>query len=274
LALLALNNLNIRLEMESLPIRLLTWQTGGALGLVYLLTLAFYRLYLHPLAKFPGPKIAAVSRYYEAYHDIIRGGQYTFEIAKMHKKYGPIVRISPYELHINDPSYYEKLYRHDGRWDKYAWAIDAHYAPGAIIFTSDSHQHKARRQPLNAYFSKARVAAHQGMVRSKANRLCERLAEFAREGRSVDLGAAISAYTRDISVAFVLGRSYNGLEEKDFNVDTTNAIQGAGGMWRTTKHIPWFAPLMHSIPKDFLIKNGDPETASIMRFVKVRSQRH
>lgn len=248
---------------------MMTWRAILSLALLSLLTVAFYRLFLHPLAKFPGPKLAAVTRYYEAYYDVILGGQYTFQIAKMHEKYGPIVRISPYELHINDASYFEKLYRHDGRWDKYAWAIDAHYAPGAIIFTADHNQHKTRRQPLNAYFSKARVATYQHMVRTKASRLCERLAEFAKEGRNVDFGAAVSAYTRDVSVAFVLGKSYNGLEEKDFNVDTTNAIQAAGEMWRTTKHIPFFAPLMHSIPKDFLIKHADPETASVMRFVKV-----
>ena len=45
-------------------------------------------LYLHPLAKFPGPKLAAVTRYYEAYYDIIKNGQYTFRIAEMHKRYG------------------------------------------------------------------------------------------------------------------------------------------------------------------------------------------
>ena len=58
-----------------------------ALGL-YLPTLVIYRLFFHPLASFPGPKLAAVTRYYEAYYDIILPGQYTFKIAQMHKEYG------------------------------------------------------------------------------------------------------------------------------------------------------------------------------------------
>ncbi len=54
----------------------------------YVLALVVYRLWLSPLAKFPGPKIAAATLWYETYHDAFRWGQYTFEIAKMHEKYG------------------------------------------------------------------------------------------------------------------------------------------------------------------------------------------
>lgn len=57
----------------------------------YLGSLAFYRLFLHPLARFPGPRLAAITRYYEGYFDIVQNGQYTFKIAELHKKYGETV---------------------------------------------------------------------------------------------------------------------------------------------------------------------------------------
>lgn len=47
-----------------------------------------HRLYFHPLSKFPGPKLAALTEWYESYWDIIKHGQYTFEIGRMHEKYG------------------------------------------------------------------------------------------------------------------------------------------------------------------------------------------
>lgn len=79
----------------------------------YVVGLAVYRLYLSPLAKFPGPKLAgmypmppgrketigclvltnrrlitALTTWYAGYHDLIRGGQYVFVVEEMHRKYG------------------------------------------------------------------------------------------------------------------------------------------------------------------------------------------
>ena len=62
--------------------------------ILYLTSLTFYRLFLHPLARFPGPKLAALSRYYEAYHDVVQNGQYTFKIAELHKEYGTMACTS------------------------------------------------------------------------------------------------------------------------------------------------------------------------------------
>jgi hypothetical protein len=56
--------------------------------IAYLLARAFYRLYLHPLSKFPGPKAAAVTSWYEGYYEILLKGQYSKQIAKLHDEYG------------------------------------------------------------------------------------------------------------------------------------------------------------------------------------------
>ena len=56
--------------------------------LLYLVGLAVYRLYLSPIARFPGPKLAALSRWYEFYYDCVLPGQFTFHIQELHKQYG------------------------------------------------------------------------------------------------------------------------------------------------------------------------------------------
>lgn len=55
---------------------------------LYLLSGAIYRLYFHPLAKFPGPRLAALTGWYEFYHDVVRRGLLIWKIQEMHDKYG------------------------------------------------------------------------------------------------------------------------------------------------------------------------------------------
>ena len=62
----------------------------AALGswFLYLLSGGVYRLYFHPLAKFPGPKLAALTGWYEFYHDIIHKGMFIWKIQELHDQYG------------------------------------------------------------------------------------------------------------------------------------------------------------------------------------------
>jgi hypothetical protein len=71
-----------------------TWQIVAAIALLYLAQLvlkAIYRITLHPLAKFPGPILAALTYKYEFYFDGVKGGQYLNEIARLHQIYGTMV---------------------------------------------------------------------------------------------------------------------------------------------------------------------------------------
>lgn len=76
---------------QALAIPLSTFVVGAFVSwLLYVLGLAVSRLYLSPLAKFPGPKIAAFTKWYEFYYEVVLRGQYHSLINDMHKKYGTL----------------------------------------------------------------------------------------------------------------------------------------------------------------------------------------
>jgi hypothetical protein len=61
---------------------------GICIYVLFSVVWTIYSVYLGPLAKFPGPKLAAATLWYECYYDVILGGQYTFKIDELHQKYG------------------------------------------------------------------------------------------------------------------------------------------------------------------------------------------
>lgn len=50
-----------------------------------------YRLYFSPLAKYPGPKLAAATRWYEFYYDVVKRNRFSWQIQKMHDQYGSVI---------------------------------------------------------------------------------------------------------------------------------------------------------------------------------------
>jgi hypothetical protein len=59
-----------------------------ALYILYLFGVAIHRLYFSRYAKFPGPKLAALTYGYMFYYDVLAGdGQYMFKIKDLHEEY-------------------------------------------------------------------------------------------------------------------------------------------------------------------------------------------
>lgn len=74
------------------------WDAPLALGAAFLFFYtcygAFYRLYLSPIAKFPGPKFAALTFWYEFYYDVYKRGKYTWKLKELHEEYGVLLLFS------------------------------------------------------------------------------------------------------------------------------------------------------------------------------------
>lgn len=112
---------------------------------------------------------------------MILRGQYTFHIRDLHAKYGPIIRINPYELHVSDPTFYDTLYASSAsgeKRDKWEWYTKQFGTPEAMFSTTSHDQHKARRAALNRFFSMAGVRRLQPMIEERVATLIERFRGF------------------------------------------------------------------------------------------------
>lgn len=63
---------------------------GFAAVVSFIIVRAIYRLTLHPLARFPGPKLAAVSSLYQAWFDLRPETSYIFRFPELHERYGKL----------------------------------------------------------------------------------------------------------------------------------------------------------------------------------------
>lgn len=267
--------------------------------IVYLLAGAIYRLYFSPIAKFPGRKLAALTLWYEFYYDVIKRGQYTFEIRKMHEEYGttfcpshlasgsppsqplavmltlrreptgPIVRTNPYELHIDDPDYYDELYSGPSkRRDKWEWSARMFGNALSMLGTVPHEHHRIRRGALSPYFSKRSVTNLEPMIQSNIDILCRRFREFQRAKKPVNLYYAFAALTMDIITEYSFARSYGMLETPEFDPLWANVIMDLSQASHLNKQFAWLLPLLKSLP-DWFVAWSNPNMRQLIKFQKV-----
>ncbi|RAL66217.1 hypothetical protein DID88_005889 [Monilinia fructigena] len=167
---------------------------------IFWIGLVVYRLFFSPLAKFPGSKLAAATSWYEFYFDYWLEGKYVFEIERMHKMYGPIIRVNPEELSIHDPEFYNKIYvtesqRRTNNYDPFGLGYGFHGSHG---LTTDHDLHRKRRKPLEPFFSRPSVIRLQPMLAYVTKKLEDRLEEFKGSGRVICLNYVFASFSSDV----------------------------------------------------------------------------
>ncbi|KAH7333388.1 cytochrome P450 [Rhexocercosporidium sp. MPI-PUGE-AT-0058] len=223
--------------------------TCAAVLALYLIGGAIYRLYLSPVSKFPGPKLAALTFWYEFYFDVYQRGQYTFKIRELHSRYGPIVRINPCELHVETPSFYEEVYAGGGkRRNKWEWFTNQFGIPESV-FTSAPHDlHRMRRAALNPFFSTASVRKLQPVIDERLSVFMQRFEEFQQNDEVMTISLAFAAYANDVVMEYAYARCDHRLEAKDFDPSFHDASLVGATMGHTTKQLTWILPIMQVLP--------------------------
>ncbi|KAE8372926.1 putative benzoate 4-monooxygenase cytochrome P450 [Aspergillus bertholletiae] len=221
---------------------------GGGFYLLYIATLAAYRSWFHPLRHIPGPALAKATYLYEWYYDLYLSGQYTFRLKALHKRYDPVIRINPDEVHINDPDYFEEVFNQtNGRAQKPIQVAEAFGPFPATIGTQSHELHRIRRSALNSFFSKKSVNDLVPEMRRPISILCERLDQASNNGESVDMKYIYAAVTLDIINDYCFARAPEIVTQPDFGRkgfdDVDSFMESLPNI-----HVPWLMRFTYSLP--------------------------
>ncbi|KAK3951944.1 cytochrome P450 [Pseudoneurospora amorphoporcata] len=206
---------------------------------LYTIYVAIYRLYLSPLASIPGPRLAALTQWYEFYYDIILPGQFVFKTVELHKKYGPIIRVNPWEVHISDPDFYREF-------------LPA--GTSSVVSTVPHELHKLRRSALVHFFSTASVRNLQPVIEDRVDALLARLREHGKRKKQtpIDMLHPFSALAYDIINEYAFAKAEHAVEHPTFRSDITGGLNTGVQYGKLFQHIPILLTTLERLPPKFL----------------------
>ncbi|KAF2773329.1 cytochrome P450 [Teratosphaeria nubilosa] len=230
---------------------------GLVLAAVYFSSVLLYRLCLSPLAIVPGPRLAAATSLYEFYYDGMKKGRFLWKIQELHARYGPIVRINPREVHINDIHFYDRIYASGPQHPRNKIRFMATHDESTFD-TYDAEQHRARRSAMAASFSKQSIRSLEPTIRNTVERLIERMNNFANTEAVVNLKQMYSGLTLDVIAGYCFGESMVNMKQEQFGPDLLDAFNSLPQGHPIGRMFPWLFDLVSKIPAKF-IATVDPK---------------
>lgn len=152
---------------------------------------------------------------------------------------GPIVRITPYELHIKDPTFWDTLYVKHNKSSKYEWTAGRFGNKGSVFTTSDPALHKIRRAPLNYMFSRKAILNFEPIVQKKLNIFCRGLEKFKDNGGVCKISEAFSAFAGDVVMNYSFGWDYDHLSLDGFSDSFHEPFMANSAFGHIALQFPW-----------------------------------
>ena len=184
------------------------------LNVIYILAEAFYNLFLHPLRRYPGPKLwiaFPILHYLEALK-----GTLDFHVREFHERYGDCVRWAPNELTFTSAKAWKDIYGHGhAELPKY-YPEGIDMARNKIISANAPDHFRFRRAMLPAFSDKA-LGEQEPLIKVYVDLLIQRLRDVARSRMSADMVDWYTLTTFDLIGDLAYGESFNGLKENKQN---------------------------------------------------------
>ena len=148
---------------------------------------------------------------------------------------GPVVRIGPNDLSINDLPVYLETTQLTSGFTKDPGFYRCISFPGTSIGEIDKDLHRIRRKVLAPAFSIARVSELAPLVLAQVEQLLAKFDAACTTDDAVNVTGAFHALTLDIISEIVLGTSTNCIERPGFRHDFHDYLEASMGVgWVAT----------------------------------------
>ncbi|KAL0778980.1 hypothetical protein CaCOL14_003464 [Colletotrichum acutatum] len=208
----------------------------------------FYNAFLHPLSRYPGPKLAGVTRAYYLFFDV-RGVSH-WKVKEWHEKYGEVVRIAPGELSYTSGQAWQTIYgfpnkEGTGNFEKDAQWWNKNVNGVENILTADDAGHKRMRRLQNPAFSDKALKAQESVITGYLKLLIHKLHGQASSGSAesaavVDMNSWYNFTTFDIIGDLAFGEPFYCLRDAKWHwwLHAVFDIFQAGTYLRAARRFP------------------------------------
>ncbi|MCJ1251964.1 hypothetical protein MMC30_009202 [Trapelia coarctata] len=218
---------------------------------LYVIGVLIYRLYFHPLAKYPGPLLARITDWHPFYHSAL--GDRHLEFYRTHQKYGKFVRFGPNRMSINSNTALKDIYGYKANIGKsHIYQVSSDFLHETNTVTArDKNVHARKRRVLSQALSDSAMRSMEDHILEIVRKLCECLINGnanggeskpqlkATDGWGPPMNFAdwSNYFSFDIMGTLCFGKSFNMLEKEDNRYILDLIMDGTQGI-ATMAHMP------------------------------------
>ncbi|KAJ6502035.1 high nitrogen upregulated cytochrome P450 monooxygenase 2, partial [Mycena sanguinolenta] len=210
------------------------------------LSITAYRLCpFHPLAQYPGPTLAKVTKLWDLWK-VSQGYRHLY-YKRLHEKYGPYVRTGPNELSVIDASAVCQILNSGGLEKGRYYEGGRHSATPPSIVCMSGQAHMAKRRVWNRAMSSASLREYEPLIVKRAKQLVSCLR--GQNNQPVDLVHWIDLFAFDLMGDLVFGGGFEMLRDGRDVDGVGERIKGCLKASVLAGQLPWLISTLHLLPQ-------------------------
>ncbi|PKX90471.1 cytochrome P450 [Aspergillus novofumigatus IBT 16806] len=202
----------------------------------YFLVQVIYRLFFHQWSRYPGPNLTAATFLYEFYNDVIKVGQFLFQIEKMHERYGNVDCVLSATLSLTSARPNPHKRDRGPQW------LHITSPPLSTISTVSHGHHRFHRS----------ITALSPVIEERVLKLMQRFQQAYGTKSAIPVAAAFSALGADVITHYAYGKSWGFLEDPQYRNDIRKATNETANFVHWLRFFPFLVPVIRTNPTQIM----------------------